>query len=177
MVQVLDKNFQLYLSAEKIQQRIKELGNQLTQDYKGKDVIFVVVLKGAFMFASDLIKHIDLPCEIAFIRMKSYQGTETTGRVDEVLGMTADVYNRNVVIVEDIVDTGITISKLLKIMSLKSCKSVEVASLLYKKEAFKGEKEPKYIGFNIENKFVVGYGLDYNEMGRNLSEIYQLEEE
>lgn len=176
MVQVLDKKFKAYLTEEIIQQRIKKLANSIQQHYKGKDVVFVVVLKGAFMFASDLLKHIDIPCEIAFIRVKSYQGTETTGRVDEVLGMTTDVYGRDVVIIEDIVDTGITIDKLIKILTLKSCKSIEVVSLLFKKDAFKGVVAPKYVGFEIENKFVVGYGLDYNEMGRNLPEIYQLED-
>lgn len=174
MIQVLDKKFQCYLSAEKIQARISELATLIQNDYQGKQVVFVVVLKGAFIFASDLIKQVDLPCEIAFIRVKSYQGTETTGRVDEIMGMTTDVYGKDVVVIEDIVDTGITIEKVIKILTYKSCKSIQIASLLYKKEAFKGEKEPKYIGFEIENKFVVGYGLDYNEKGRNLPEIYQL---
>jgi len=174
VIQVLDKRFTAFLSAESIQERIREMAAQINADYKGKKVTFVVILNGAFMFAGDLLKHIQLDCEIAFVKVSSYKGTESSGRVDEIIGLTNDISDRDVVIVEDIVDTGITMDKIVKILNANGCRSLKIASLLFKPDAFNGKNSPHYTGFSIENKFVVGYGLDYNEHGRNLDAIYQL---
>lgn len=174
MIQILDKRFTTFLQADRIQQRISELALQINTYAEGKEVVFVVVLNGAFMFASDLLKQIEQPCKISFIKVKSYQGTETTGRVDEVIGLTEDLFNKDIIIVEDIVDTGITIGKVTKILMAQGCQSIQVATLLYKPSSFKGVERPTYIGFEIENKFVVGYGLDYEEIGRNSADIYQI---
>lgn len=176
VIQVLDKSFTSYLSAEQIQNRIKELADQINTDYNGREVSFVVILNGAFMFAGDLMKHINLACEVTFVKVSSYKGTESSGRVDEIIGLTNDIANREVVVVEDIVDTGITMDKIVKILSANGAKSIKIASLLFKTDAFTGKNAPHYTGFKIENKFVVGYGLDYDEHGRNLDAIYQLKD-
>lgn len=174
MIQVLDKRFTTFLSAGSIQERIREMAEQINTDYKGKEVTFVVILNGAFMFAGDLLKHIELACEISFVKVSSYKGTESSGRVDEIIGLTNDIADRDVIVVEDIVDTGITMDKIVKILNANGCRSLKIASLLFKPDAFNGKNSPHYTGFSIENKFVVGYGLDYNEHGRNLDTIYQL---
>ena len=129
------------------------------------------------MFASDLIKLITISCEISFVKVSSYNGTSSKGRVDELIGLNAKIEGKHVIILEDIVDSGITIDKIKTLMSTEDPASVKVCTLLYKPMAFLGKKEPDYIGFSIPNKFVVGFGLDYNEKGRNLREIYQLKED
>ena len=174
MIQILDKTFETFIAAEAIQAEIVTLANQLNRDYEGKDVIFISVLNGSFMFAADLFKKITLPCEISFVKVSSYKGTNTSGRVDELIGLNANITGRHVVIIEDIVDTGITIDKIFTLLRSHQPASVKIATLLYKPDAFKGKNEPHYIGFSIPDAFVVGYGLDYNERGRNLEAIYQL---
>lgn len=174
MIQILDKTFEIFITPEQIQEGIQALAQQLNKDYAGKDVIFIAVLNGSFMFAGDLFKKIDLPCEISFVKVSSYHGTNSSGRVDELIGLSTDITNKHVVIVEDIVDTGITIDKIFTLLRAHEPSSVNVATLLYKPDAFKGKNAPQYAGFTIPNKFVVGYGLDYNEKGRNLEAIYQL---
>lgn len=174
MIQILDKTFETFLSAEQIQEGIQSLAGRLNADYEGKDVIFIAVLNGSFMFAADLFKSITLPCEISFVKVSSYRGTNTSGRVDELIGLNTDITGKHVVILEDIVDTGITIDKIFTLLRAHEPVSVEVATLLYKPDAFKGKNAPHYTGFTIPNRFVVGYGLDYNEKGRNLGAIYQL---
>lgn len=174
MLQIEDKTFEVFLSDSEIQTEVQALARQIVADYQGKDVVFVAVLNGAFMFAADLMKSIDIPSTITFVKVKSYHGTTTSGRVDEVIGLTDSVKDKHVVIIEDIVDTGITMEKLFTLLSVEEPASIEIATLLYKPEAFKGKHTPKYIGFSIPNKFVVGYGLDYNELGRNTKHIYQL---
>ncbi len=129
------------------------------------------------MFASDLMKEITIPSEISFVKVSSYKGTtSSSGRVDELIGLYTDIENKHIIILEDVVDTGITVDKILTLFELENPASLEVCTLLFKPSAFKGKKEPRYIGFSIPNKFVVGYGLDYNENGRNLRDIYQLSE-
>lgn len=129
------------------------------------------------MFAADLMKTISLPCEISFIKVSSYQGNmNTTGRVDEVIGLNTDISGKHVVLIEDIVDTGITMDKVYTLLNVEKPASIEIVSLLYKPEAFKGKHVPKYVGFSIPNKFVLGYGLDYNEHGRNTEDLYQLKD-
>lgn len=175
--QLHDKIFTPFISEEEIQVSITKLTQALEKDYEGKDLLFIAILNGAFMFASDLMKKFQNDVAISFVKVSSYHGTQTTGRVDELIGLNTSMHGKHVVILEDIVDTGITIDKVITLLNSNYPESVEVCTLLYKPEAYKGKHKPKYIGFEIPNKFVVGYGLDYNELGRNLKELYQLKEE
>lgn len=176
MLQIHDKKFEIFIGKEEIQAEVKSLANQINSDYSGKEVVFVAILNGAFMFAADLMKSVDLPCEISFIKVSSYHGTHTTGRVDEVIGLNTNISGKHVVLIEDIVDTGITMDKVYTLLNVEKPASIEIVSLLYKPEAFKGKHVPKYVGFSIPNKFVLGYGLDYNERGRNTEDLYQLKD-
>ena len=173
-IQIHDKTFIPYLSQTDIQEAVDILAQRINTDYLGKDLIFLSVLNGAFMFTSDLMKGITLPCEISFMKVSSYAGTESTGRVDELIGLTSAIKDRHVIIIEDIVDTGITIDKVIKLLTIQEPSSIEVRATLFKKEAYRGQHPPKYFGFEIPNKFVVGYGLDYDQYGRNLPAIYQV---
>lgn len=175
MIQIVDKTFETFLSAEKIQDEIQSVANRINTDYAGKEVVFIAVLNGSFMFASDLFKRITLDCEISFVKVSSYKGTTTSsGRVDELIGLNTNIEGKNVIILEDIVDTGITIDKIFTLLRAHQPTSVKIATLLYKPDAFKGKNAPHYVGFLIPNFFVVGFGLDYNEKGRNLDAIYKL---
>lgn len=174
MLTIHDKTFELFIRNDEIQAKIQTLASEINAEYAGKELVFIAVLNGAFMFAADLMKRIDLACEISFIKVSSYHGTASTGRVDEVIGLTTVIKNKHVILVEDIVDTGITMNKLFTLLQEEHPASIEIATLLYKPEAFKGKHVPKMVGFSIPNSFVVGYGLDYNEHGRNTEHIYQL---
>ena len=176
MLQIHDKTFEIFIAKDEIQAEVKSLADQINTDYAGKEVVFVAILNGAFMFAADLMKTIHLPSEISFVKVSSYQGTNTTGRVDEVIGLNTKITNKHVILIEDIVDTGITMDKVYSLLNVEKPASIEIISLLYKPEAFKGKHVPKYIGFSIPNKFVLGYGLDYNEHGRNTEDLYQLKD-
>lgn len=178
MIQINDKSFEVFIRENELQEKIKMLAARINEEYQGKEVIFIAILNGAFMFAADLLKSITLPCEISFVKVSSYHGgMSTTGRVDELIGLNASIENKEVIILEDIVDTGITIDKIITLLKAESPASVKVCTLLYKPDAFKGKKAPELVGMSIPNKFVVGYGLDYDEKGRNLREIYQLKED
>lgn len=173
-IRINDTSFVPFLSAESIQKEVQVLAKKISEEYKGKKVTFVAILNGAFMFASDLLKEIELDCEITFVKVSSYKGSASTGRVDELIGLNASLTDKNVIILEDIVDTGITIDKIHKLIELQLPESLRICTLLYKKEAHQGRVLPDYVAFEIENRFVVGYGLDYDEAGRNLKEIYQV---
>lgn len=178
MIQINDKSFEVFIRENELQEKVKTLAARINEEYQGKEVIFIAILNGAFMFAADLLKSITLPCEISFVKVSSYHGgMSTTGRVDELIGLNASIENKEVIILEDIVDTGITIDKIITLLKAESPASVKVCTLLYKPDAFKGKKAPELVGITIPNKFVVGYGLDYDEKGRNLREIYQLKED
>jgi hypoxanthine phosphoribosyltransferase len=178
VIQINDKSFEVFIRENELQEKIKTLAARINDEYQGKEVIFIAILNGAFMFAADLLKSITLPCEISFVKVSSYHGgMSTTGRVDELIGLNASIENKEVIILEDIVDTGITIDKIITLLKAESPASVKVCTLLYKPDAFKGKKAPELVGITIPNKFVVGYGLDYDEKGRNLREIYQLKED
>ena len=178
MIQINDKSFEVFIRENELQEKIKTLAARINEEYPGKEVIFIAILNGAFMFASDLLKSITLPCEISFVKVSSYHGgMSTSGRVDELIGLNASIEGKEVIILEDIVDTGITIDKIITLLKAESPASVKVCTLLYKPDAFKGKKAPELVGITIPNKFVVGYGLDYDEKGRNLREIYQLKED
>lgn len=173
-MQIKDKEFELYIKSDEIQKAITKVAQQIENDYQNKDVIFVGVLNGAFMFVSDLLKKINFDCEISFIKVASYQGTASTGKVHELIGLVNDIKNKHVIILEDIVDTGLTLNKIYSLIDHDDPSSLEVATLLYKPNAFSGKHPPKYVGIEIPNQFIVGYGLDYLELGRNTEDIYKL---
>ena len=173
-ISVHDKTFATYLSEETIQQKIKELAAAIGKDYHDKRPLFIAILNGSFMFAADLFKHLDINAEICFIKLASYKGTRSTGHVITAIGLDHDLYNRHVVIIEDIVDTGKTLNTFLPQLHHQHPASLKIVTLLHKPEATEFHLSLDYIGFTIPNRFVVGYGLDYDGLGRNLKEIYQL---
>ncbi|PLK42339.1 hypoxanthine phosphoribosyltransferase [Emticicia sp. TH156] len=175
MKHIKDKNFVPFIESETLQTRIKALAHQINKDYEGKNPLLIGVLNGSFMFVSDLFKSIEIDCEITFIRVASYQKTESTGQVKQILGLTEDVKYRHVIIVEDIVDTGLTMHEVLAQLAALKPASLKIMSLLLKPDALKVPLKVDYTGFEIENKFVVGFGLDYDGQGRNLDAIYVLQ--
>ncbi|KQB99171.1 hypoxanthine phosphoribosyltransferase [Pedobacter sp. Hv1] len=173
-VQVHDKEFEILLENDSINKRIRLIGIQLNVDYENRCPVFIGVLNGSFLFMADLIKEIDIACEIGFIRVASYHGTESVGEIKEAFGLPTDLKDRDVIIVEDIVDTGQTLKYILAKVQQQEPASVTVCSLLFKPAALKEPiAELNYVGFEIPNDFVVGYGLDYNGLGRNLKDIYR----
>ena len=173
-IQLHDKEFNTYISEKEILSEIKRLGTQISSDYKGKKPLFIAILNGAFMFASDLLKEISIDCEISFIKSTSYQGTESSGQLAELIGLKENIENRDLIIIEDIVDTGNSMKKTLASLVLKNPKSIEICTMLFKPEALQHKMDIKYIGKEIPNDFVIGYGLDYDGLGRNIREIYKL---
>ncbi len=173
-IKVHDKFFGIYLSEETIQQRIKELAEEINKEHIGKRPLFIAILNGSFMFASDLFKQLTIDAEICFIKLASYKGTRSTGHVITAIGLDHDLFNRNVIIVEDIVDTGKTLNNFLPQLHHQHPASLRIVSLLHKPQATVFPIVVDYVGFVIPDKFVVGYGLDYDGLGRNLKEIYHL---
>lgn len=173
---VLDKTFRPFLSAEVLSERIKELATQINKDYIGKNPIFIGILNGSFMFASDLYKNITVPSTISFIKLVSYKGTTSTGTVITAIGLEEDLSDKDVILIEDIVDTGKTMKEFVATLHKQSPASIQICTLLHKPEALQHPLDLKYVGFEIPNKFVVGYGLDYDGFGRNSQEIFQLDE-
>ena len=171
-VTIHDKSFRPYLSAAALDEAVSALATRLSADYAGREPLFVVVLTGAFMFASDLLKRMTEPCEIVFIRVASYEGTDSTGVVQEVLGLRENIQGRHIIIIEDIVDTGTTMHHLLPTLLAKGPASVEIATLFYKPASLRHELDLRYVALEIPNDFVVGYGLDYDGLGRNLPDVY-----
>lgn len=174
VIKVHDKSFETYLQEEIILKRIKEISASISKDYEHKRPLFIAILNGSFMFASDLFKHLTVEAEICFIKLASYKGMKSSGKVITSIGLEDDLYGRDVIIVEDIVDTGKTLHNFLPKLQHQQPKSMKIATLLHKPEATTYPLQLDYIGFSIPNKFVVGYGLDYDGLGRNLKEIYQL---
>jgi len=176
VIRVHDKQFEPYLTAEEIALRIKMVAQQLNQDYAGKKPLFIAILNGSFMFASDLFKEINIDAEICFIKLASYKGTKSTGHVITAIGLDMDIIGREIIIIEDIVDTGKTLSEFLPQIHHQQPASVKIVALLQKPDAMVYPVKIDYLGFTIPNKFVVGYGLDYDGLGRNIREIYRLAE-
>jgi hypoxanthine phosphoribosyltransferase len=174
VIRILDKTFDVFIEEDELQAEIRSLAEQINKDFEGQVVLFIAVLNGAFMFAADLMKSISLECEISFVKMSSYKGVQSTGEVNELIGLNADLKGKKVILLEDIVDTGLTMDKILSLVESHEPSSVKICTLLYKPTAFKGKNEPHYVGFSIPDAFVVGYGLDYNERGRNLGSVYQI---
>ncbi len=175
-INVLDKTFIPYISSTELSHEIKRMGKALTIDYAGKQPLFISILNGSFMFSADLFKELQIPAEICFIKLASYKGTRSSGHVITAIGLDTSVKDRHVVVLEDIVDTGKTLSAFLPELQNQQPASLSICTLLHKPEATVFPLELSYIGFSIPNRFVVGYGLDYDGFGRNLPEIYQLKD-
>jgi hypoxanthine phosphoribosyltransferase len=176
-IQLNDKKFTPYLTVAQIDEQIKRLGAELNKDYEGKRPLFIAILNGSFMFASDLFKELTIECEICFIKLASYKGTKSTGQVITSIGLDATLTDRHVIIIEDIVDTGKTLHEFLPQLVNQQPTSLKIAALLHKPDALAHPIKIDYLGFNVPNKFLLGYGLDYDGYGRNLKEIYKLIEE
>lgn len=169
--------FEPYIENDRITARIKEIGRQITEEFRGRRPLLVCVLNGAFPFAADLFREIDTDAEIAFIKLSSYQGMGSTGVVKEIMGLTADIEGRPVIVVEDIIDTGNTIEKLISDLSKRNPSELKIATLLFKPEALQKEVKPDYVGFEIPKKFIIGFGLDLDGLARNLPDIWVLSPE
>lgn len=173
---ILDKRFREMIPEEVISTRIDQLAAKINHDYKGKEPIFLGILNGAFLFAAELYKRIEIPSKISFVKLASYQGTKSTGAIKELIGWNEDIKGRDIIVIEDVVDTGHTLDRIMGELSIRKAGSVRIASLLYKPGSFlyKEKIALDYIGFEIANDFVVGYGLDYDGYGRNLPAVYTL---
>ncbi len=169
-----DKEFKIFISANEIDSAISKVARTINKDYEGKNPLFIIVLNGAFMFASDMLKKITIDCEITFVKLSSYVGTKTTHSVRELIGLDESLAGRNVIIVEDIIDTGITMANTIPKLQHLDAKDVKIATLLFKPKAFQKDFSIDYIGMEIGNDFIVGYGLDYDGLGRNLADIYKI---
>lgn len=173
-VKIKDLEFEVLISEQEIQQKIKEVAQQINQEYKEKNPLLIGVLNGSFVFCADLCREITIPSEVSFIRMASYEGTQSSGNIKQILGLSDNVFRRHVIIVEDIIDSGKTMESILTHFQERGAKSVEVCSFLVKPNKLSIEIDIRYKCFEISDEFVVGYGLDYDGQGRNLKEIYQL---
>lgn len=171
---IKDKTFELFIQEVSIQEAVQGISQKINQDYAGLHPLFLPVLNGAFMFAADLMKQISIPLELSFVKLKSYKGTQSTGNIENLIGLQEGLSGRHIIIVEDIVDTGNTLHHALEALSEHRPASVAIAALLHKPEMTKYPLNLKYVGLEIPNRFVVGYGLDYDGYGRNLKDIYQL---
>jgi hypoxanthine phosphoribosyltransferase len=174
IVKIKDKTFETSISAEEIAKRVKELAQQLSKDFEGKNPLFLAVLNGSFIFAADLMREITIPCEISFVKLASYQGTTSTGKIKEVIGINEDLSGRTVVIVEDIVESGLTMKRMIETLGTRNPASVHICTLFVKREKLQVDLDIEYAAFSIPNAFIVGYGLDYDQQGRHLKEVYSL---
>lgn len=175
MIQLHDKHFVPFISAAEIDAAIARMAQQVEKDMAGEVPVFVGVLNGAFMVVSDFVKKYSHPCEVSFVKLASYEGTSTTNEVKQLIGINGSLEGRSVVIIEDIVDTGNTIEELNSMFAAQNVKQLKIATLFFKPEAYTKDISIDYTGFEIPNRFIVGYGLDYDGLGRNLPEIYQLQ--
>ncbi|MEX0967893.1 MAG: hypoxanthine phosphoribosyltransferase [Bacteroidia bacterium] len=176
VITVWDKQFVPAIPAREISQRIAELADEMNVELRDKNPLFLAVLNGSFFFAADLLRELDFVCEISFVKLASYSGLSSSGTVRELIGLEGAVAGRNVVVLEDIVDTGKTINQVVRMLKEMEVKSVAVAALLLKPDALQEQVELDFIGFKVPNQFLVGYGLDYNQLGRNYRDIYRLKE-
>ena len=171
-IKIKDKEFIPMISEAEIKERVKLVAEQISNDMKGKNPLLLAVLNGSFVFAADLMREISIPSEISFVKLASYQGTTSTGKVKEVIGINEDLTGRTVIIVEDIVESGLTIKQMIESIGTRNPESVHICTLLLKPECLKTELDIEYAAFKIPNDFIVGYGLDYDQQGRNLKDIY-----
>lgn len=177
VVKVLDKKFETSITEEEIKKRVKDVAEQISHDMEGKNPLLLAVLNGAFIFAADLMREITIPCEISFVKLASYQGVTSTGTVKEVIGINEDLAGRTVIIVEDIVESGLTMKRMIESIGTRGPESVHICTLLLKPDRLKVPLNIEYVAFKIPNDFILGYGLDYNQQGRQLKDIYTLKDE
>lgn len=176
IVKIKDKTFRTFIPEEQIAERVKAVAERINEDLADKNPLFLAVLNGSFIFAADLMRYITIPCEISFVKLASYQGTTSTGVIKEVIGLNEDLSGRTVVILEDIVDTGFTIKRMIETLGTRGPESVHVCTLLLKPGKLQVPLNIEYAAMEIPNDFIVGYGLDYDQQGRNLRDIYTLVE-
>ena len=175
-ITVKDKIFSPFITAAEIDNAISKIAVSMNKDLAGKNPLFLIVLNGAFMFAADLVKKLNFPCELSFIKLASYSGTKSSEKVRELIGLNEDLTGRTIVVIEDIIDTGITLGDLMETVKSKNADEVKLAALLFKPKAFQKSYPIDYIGIEIPNDFIVGYGLDYDGYGRNYPDIYKIVE-
>lgn len=173
-IELLDKKFELSITSGHIQNIISEIADRMNNDLKGKDIIFISILTGAFMFTADLCKKLNLNCQISFVKIASYKGTSTTGKVNKLIGINENLKNKTVIILEDIVDTGITLENIINQINEFEPNEIKIATLFFKSETYQKKIQIDYIGMKIPDKFIVGYGLDYEGYGRNLEDVYTI---
>lgn len=173
-VKLHDKTFELFIDENSIKSAIADLALRINTAYEGKNPLFLGILNGSFLFAADLFRQINGSAEISFLKMASYQGTSTTGKINELIGLNEDISNRHIIVIEDIVDTGITLEKIIADLQKRQPASIAIATLLFKPAAYQKNIKVNYVGIEVANDFLVGYGLDYDGLGRNLKEIYRL---
>jgi len=173
-VKILDKEFKLFISEKQIQEAVEGMASRMNKELKGQKIFLIGILNGCFIFAADLVRHLDLDCRITFLKLASYQGTSSTGKVKRLIGLNEDIKDQVVVVLEDIVDTGITLDFIQKQLRGYEPAEIKLATLLYKPEACRKDVSLDYVGIEIPDDFVVGYGLDYNGYGRNLRQIYSV---
>ena len=176
-ITIKDKTFEPTMAESEIKQRVRELAQQMSRELEGKNPLFLAVLNGAFIFAADLMREMTIPCEISFVKLASYQGTTSTGTIKEVIGINEDLTNRTVVIVEDIVESGLTMKRMMEQIGTRNPTSVKVCTLFFKPEKLTEDLKLDYVAFKIPNDFILGYGLDYDQQGRGLKDLYTLVKE
>ena len=176
IIKIHDKEFAPFIPFAKINEAVSEIAILMNKDLHDKNPLFIAVLNGSFMFASDLFHKIEFPCEITFVKLASYSGTTSTETVRQLIGIDEDIVGRNIVIIEDIIDSGLTMERILAQLNMVGAGDIKIATLLYKPNAFKGNYPIDYIGLEIGNEFIVGYGLDYDKHGRNFKDIYKIVE-
>ena len=174
IVTIHDKTFETTIPEAEIRERVKDLAAQISRDMEGRNPLLLAVLNGAFIFAADLIREISIPCEISFVKLASYEGTTSTGKIKEVMGINEDLSGRHVIVVEDIVDTGMTMKRMIETLDAHHPASVSICTLFVKPGNLQVDLDVKYAAFSIPNDFILGYGLDYDQQGRGLKEIYTL---
>lgn len=173
-ITIKDKTFETSMTEAVIKQRVKEVAQQISHDMEGRNPLFLAVLNGAFIFAADLMREMTIPCEISFVKLASYQGTTSTGTIHEVIGINENLSGRTVIIIEDIVESGLTIKRMMEQIGTRNPASVHICSLFFKPEKLKEDLKLDYVAFTIPNDFILGYGLDYDQQGRGLKDLYTL---
>ena len=177
IIKINDRSFRVSLPESEIKERVRQLAQQMSKDLEGKNPLFLGVLNGSFIFAADLMREMTIPCEISFVKLASYQGTTSTGKIKEVFGINEDLTNRTVVIVEDIVESGLTMKQMIESLGTRNPAAIHICTLFFKPCKLKEDIHPEYVAFSIPDDFIVGYGLDYDQAGRGLKDIYTIVEE
>ena len=174
IVKIKDKSFKISITEAEIKERVKAVAQQISKDMEGKNPLLLGVLNGAFMFAADLMREMTIPCEISFVKLASYQGTTSTGKIKEVFGINEDLTNRTVIIVEDIVESGLTMKQMIESLGTRNPASIHIYTLFFKPSKLKEKINPEYVAFSIPDDFILGYGLDYDQQGRGLKDVYTI---